>query len=88
MVRFLSGAVIAVATLALFLLLPPTALRVITILVAVLATYEYLSLARLSNDTTSIALSSSFVALSCWILSSPAQPIKMILLCWLALFII
>jgi len=87
MVRFLSGAVIAVATLALFLLLPPTALRVITILVAVLATYEYLCLARLSNDTTSIALSSSFVALSCWILSSPAQPIKMILLCALAVLL-
>ena len=81
MVRFLSGTVIAVATLALFLLLPPTALRVITILVAVLATYEYFTLARLSNDTTSIALSSLFVALSCWTISSPGKPINVILLC-------
>ena len=81
MVRFLSGTVIAVVTLALFLFLPPTALRVITILVAVLATYEYFTLARLSNDTISIALSSLFVALSCWISSSPGKPINVILLC-------
>ena len=87
MVRFLSGAVIAVATLALFLLLPPTALRVITILVAVLATYEYFTLARLSNDTISIALSSLFVALSCWTISSPGKQINVILLCALAVLL-
>ncbi|HIE85229.1 MAG TPA: hypothetical protein EYQ00_15950 [Dehalococcoidia bacterium] len=81
MVRFLSGTVIAVATLALFLLLPPTALRVIIIFVAVLATYEYFTLARLSNDTISIVLSSLFVALSCWTISSPGKPIDVILLC-------
>jgi phosphatidate cytidylyltransferase len=35
----------------------------------------------LSNDTISIALSSLFVALSCWTISSPGKPIDVILLC-------
>jgi phosphatidate cytidylyltransferase len=73
MVRLLSGLVLAAAALAAILFLPPLALRVVAVVVAVAATFEYLAIARRMNVAPSIWVAVVLVAAACWWMSVPGR---------------
>lgn len=73
MVRLLSGLVLAAATLAAILFLPPPALRVVAVLVALAASFEYVAIARRMNVAPSTWVAVVLVVAACWWMSVPGR---------------
>jgi phosphatidate cytidylyltransferase len=73
MVRLLSGLVLAAAALAAILFLPPLALRVVAVVVAVAACFEYVAIARRMNVAPSTWLAVVLVVAACWWMSVPGH---------------
>jgi len=73
MVRLLSGLVLAAAALAAILFLPPLALRVVAVVVAVAACFEYVAIARRMNVAPSTWLAVVLVVAACWWVSVPGR---------------
>ena len=73
MTRLISGLALAVAVLAAILFLPVPALRVVALAVAMLATHEFLGVARSTGGGPSAVLSYVFVALTFWQMSQRSE---------------
>jgi phosphatidate cytidylyltransferase len=73
MVRLLSGLVLAVAALAAILFLPPLALRVLAVLVALAASFEYIAIARRMNVAPTPWIAAVLVVAACWWMSMPGR---------------
>jgi phosphatidate cytidylyltransferase len=71
MTRLLSGAALAAAALAAILFLPLIGLRLVAILVAVLATREYLEILHQDRRSSGGLVVLALVALVCWRFSAP-----------------
>lgn len=91
MVRLLSGVALAAAALAAILWLPPTGLRLLAYLVAVMAAREYLHLLRRDgrrDDPLPVLL---LVALTCWWMAvgrDDVLAIVLVTLAWLAVEVV
>ena len=73
MVRLLSGLVLAVTAVAAILFLPPLALRVLAVVVALAASFEYIAIARRMNVAPSPWIAAVLVVAACWWMSMPGQ---------------
>jgi phosphatidate cytidylyltransferase len=71
MVRVLSGVALAIATLAAILFLPLTGLRLLAVAVALLATREFIGIARHMNVSPPQWMAYPLVAVACWYAAAP-----------------
>lgn len=86
MVRLASGLALGIAALAAIYFLPHSALRVVVILVALLATHEYLSIA--GTRGASRVLVYVLVAATGFLVSEPNPPVEIILAAMLAALLV
>jgi phosphatidate cytidylyltransferase len=88
MVRLVSGVVLGVAALAAVTFLPPLALRVLAVGVALVAAHEYLGLARAAGRGPTPLVVDVFVAAVCWLVGGPTPGAPSLLVAALAVLLV